>query len=89
MSEPTVVAVRAPELRLSIAVSAALLAQTALGLIWAGGAGERLSQLERRADASGEIIERTARLEEQMTAVRASLKRIETKLDRGMREEKR
>lgn len=69
------------EIRISIAVGAALVVQTGLGLIWAGGAAERLAQLERRANASVEIIERTARLEEQVAGVRASLARIETKLD--------
>jgi ubiquinone biosynthesis protein UbiJ len=73
---------RAPELRVTLAVGAAFVVQTALGLIWAGAAAERLGQLERRADASGEIIERTARLEEQVAAVRASLSRIEARLDR-------
>jgi hypothetical protein len=71
------------EFRISLAVGAALVVQTALGLIWAGGAAERLAQLERRADASSEIIERTARLEEQVAGVRATLARIETKLDQG------
>lgn len=88
MSEPGLIALRAPELRISIAVGAALLVQTALGLVWAGAAGERLAQLERRADGSGEIIERTARLEEQMAGVRASLARIEAKLDRQGTEER-
>jgi len=88
MSESASLAVRAPELRVSIAVGAALLVQTALGLIWAGAAGERLAQLERRADASGEIIERTTRLEEQVAGVRASLARIEAKLDRAHTEER-
>lgn len=83
MSETNAIALRAPELRISIAVGAALFVQTALGLVWAGAAGERLAQLERRADGSGEIIERTARLEEQVTAMRASLARIEAKLDRA------
>ncbi|MBI1365761.1 MAG: hypothetical protein GC153_07350 [Alphaproteobacteria bacterium] len=72
----------APEIRVSIAVGAALLVQTALGLIWAGGAAVRIADLERRADATNELIERTARLEEQVGAMRASLNRIEAKLDR-------
>lgn len=88
MSEANVIALRAPEVRISVAVGAALLVQTALGLVWAGAAGERLSQLERRADGSGEIIERTARLEEQMAGVRASLARIEAKRDRRGTEER-
>ena len=68
--------------RISVALGAAIVVQTALGLIWAGGAAERIDQLERRADASGVMIERTARLEEQMRGVRESLIRIEVKLDR-------
>ncbi len=73
---------KTPEVRVTLAVGAALVAQTGLGLIWAGSAAERIDQLEARADASSEIIERTARLEEQMAAMRASLARIEAKLDR-------
>ncbi|NWG71792.1 MAG: hypothetical protein HXY23_09325 [Parvularculaceae bacterium] len=69
-------------MRVTIAVGAALVVQTALALVWAGAAAERLSQLERRADASQEIIERVTRLEEQTGAMRASLVRIEAKLDR-------
>ncbi|MEO0400299.1 MAG: hypothetical protein AAF224_12865 [Pseudomonadota bacterium] len=71
-----------PELRITVALGAALFLQSALALIWAGAAAERISQLERRADLYGVIIERTARLEEQVAGVRASLHRIETKLDR-------
>ena len=70
------------ELRITIAVGAALLVQSALGLVWAGAAAERLSQLERRADVSAEIIERTVRVEEQIGAMREQLGRIEMKLDR-------
>ncbi len=82
MSE-TALPMQPSELRITIAVGAALLVQSALGLVWAGAAAERLNQLERRADNSTEIIERTARLEEQIGAVREQLGRIETKLDRG------
>ena len=68
-------------------IGAALCVQTALALIWAGAAAERIAQLERRADATTEIVERTARLEEQVAAARASLARIETKIDRVKPEE--
>ncbi|MEQ1931161.1 MAG: hypothetical protein ABL957_11635 [Parvularculaceae bacterium] len=78
---------RSEEVRITIAVGAALVVQTALALLWAGAAAERLGQLERRADASSEIIERTARLEEQAAAMRASLARIEAKLDRQNKDE--
>ena len=67
--------------RISIALAAAMLVQSALALMWVGAAAERLQQLERRADVSAEMIERTARLEEQLAAVRESLSRIEEKFD--------
>ncbi|MEL7489080.1 MAG: hypothetical protein AAGJ73_00055 [Pseudomonadota bacterium] len=75
-----------PELRVSIAVGAAFVIQTACAFIWAGAAAERIDQLERRMDASQELIERTARLEEQVVAVRATLTRIERKIDNTRRE---
>jgi hypothetical protein len=49
------------EIRVTVAIGATLIVQTALGLLWAGAAAERIAQLEKRADASAEIIERTAR----------------------------
>jgi hypothetical protein len=70
------------EIRITFAFSIALIVQSALGLIWAGAAANRIDQLERRVNASEEMIERTARLEEQMAGMRASLMRIEAKLDR-------
>lgn len=82
MSAQAIKQQRAEEVRITIAVGAALIVQTALALLWAGAAAERLSQLERRADYSTEIVERTARLEEQTAAMRATLARIEAKLDR-------
>jgi len=77
-------AARTPDtdIRVTVALSAAILVQSGLALIWAGGAAERISQLERRAGEVGVVVERTARLEEQVRAARASLERIETKLDR-------
>lgn len=69
------------ELRISVAVGAAVLIQTALALVWSGSAAERLAQLERRSDATAELVVRTARLEEQILAMRKQLERIETKLD--------
>ncbi len=73
---------RPPELRITFAIGAALVVQTALALVWTGAASERLAQLERRALQNTEIIERTARLEEQIRFASATLVRIETKLDR-------
>jgi hypothetical protein len=77
---------KTPEIRVTFALGAAVLAQSALGLLWAGAAAERLDQLETRAEVASEIIVRTARLEEQTAAIRASLARIETKLDRAKEE---
>ncbi|MEM9169949.1 MAG: hypothetical protein AAGC56_09870 [Pseudomonadota bacterium] len=76
------------ELRISVVVGAAFLAQTALALVWTGAAAERLTQLERQAQASEALLERTARLEATLDAVRADLVRIDRKLskDRPERE---
>lgn len=83
MSDEDIIDLRKPaELRLSVVVGGAIFAQTALGFLWAGAAAERIDQLERRADATSEIIVRTARLEEQVNAIDATLSRIEMKLDR-------
>ena len=69
------------EARVSVAVGAAILVQTALALLWSGAAAERLTQLERRSDATAELLVRTARVEEQLAALRAQLVRMETKID--------
>lgn len=71
------------ELRVSFAVGAAVIIQTALALLWSGSAAERLAQLEEKADATAELLVRAARLEEQLAALRAQLVRIETKLEEG------
>lgn len=70
-----------PELRISIAVGAAFVVQSAFVLIWAGSAAERIEQLEARVNANQLLIERTARLEEQVYMVRETLTRIERKID--------
>lgn len=75
------------ELRVTVAFGAAILIQSALALIWAGAAAERITQLERRMEHTDIIMERTARLEEQAIAARVSLARIERKLD-ALSEEK-
>jgi len=69
------------ELRVTIAIGAAIFIQTGLALVWAGAATERLSQLERRANDNAQMIERTARLEEQVRFMSATLVRIEEKID--------
>jgi len=70
------------EIRITLAIGAAIIVQSALALLWAGAATERLAQLEKRAGDTAEIIERTARLEEQSRFMTQALERIEAKLDR-------
>ncbi|WP_306250991.1 hypothetical protein [Parvularcula sp. IMCC14364] len=67
--------------KLALALLATLIVQTITALLWAGAASERLGQLERRADITGELIERTARLEAQNIYMRETLERIERKID--------
>ncbi|GJL96108.1 MAG: hypothetical protein DHS20C05_25130 [Hyphococcus sp.] len=74
---------RPQELRISIAIGATLIVQTALALIWAGSSSERLAQLERRTDNNAAMIERTARLEEQVRFMSVTLVRIERKIDQS------
>ena len=73
---------RPGEVRVTIAIGAAVILQTALALIWTGAASERLAQLERRADANAVMLERTARLEEQVGFISVTLTRVEEKIDR-------
>ncbi len=70
--------------RVPVAIIIALLMQTAGALVWAGAASERLSTLEGRTQSLTKMNVRTARLEEQVIYMRATLDRIENKLDRSM-----
>ncbi len=70
--------------RVPVAIIIALLMQTAGALVWAGAASERLSTLEGSTQPLAQMSERTARLEEQVIYMRATLDRIEDKLDRSM-----
>ncbi|MFZ3035376.1 MAG: hypothetical protein WA138_15350 [Parvibaculum sp.] len=65
-----------------VALVLTILLQTGAALMWSGAAAERLSALERRTARTDEVVERTARLEEQAKDMRATLTRIEAKLDR-------
>ncbi|MGZ3297495.1 MAG: hypothetical protein ACXU8O_00655 [Asticcacaulis sp.] len=56
--------------------------QTAFVLLWVGRAAARLDMMELRLDQQQGVMERLARLEEQAIMQRATLDRIETKLDR-------
>lgn len=63
------------------ALGVALAVQTVGGLVWAGGAAARIATLEERVGEQRLVAERLARLEEQGAATRASVERIETRLE--------
>ena len=69
--------------RIPVALIAALAVQTVGGLVWAGGAAARIGALEARVAEQRLVAERLARLEEQGLAMRASLDRIEGRLEGG------
>ncbi len=71
--------------KLPAALVAAFLLQTAGALFWAGSAAERIAALERARAADAASVARVAVLEEQISEIRASLARIENKLDRKQR----
>ncbi|HJW41423.1 MAG TPA: hypothetical protein VJ476_09385 [Rhizomicrobium sp.] len=68
--------------KLPAALVAAFLLQTAGALFWAGSAAERIADLERNQAREQSAIERVAVLEAQTADIRATLARIENKLDR-------
>jgi hypothetical protein len=72
--------------KLPAALVAAFLLQTAGALFWAGSAAERIASLERTASADQNANARVAVLESQIATIRASLDRIENKLDRRQNE---
>lgn len=63
------------------ALIAALLVQTVGGLVWAGGAAARIATLEQRVGEQRLVAERLARLEAQAEATRATVERIEQRLE--------
>lgn len=69
------------ERKISLALLFAIFVQSAGALVWAGGAGERLSALERGAETDRPVSERLARVEAELEAVRAQLNRIERKVE--------
>ncbi len=68
-------------LKIPAALLAVLAAQTLGGLVWAGGAAARIAALEDRVGEQRLVAERLARLEAQGEAVRASVARIERRLE--------
>ena len=68
--------------RVPAALVAAFLLQTAGALFWAGSVAERIADLERTLHTDQAAIEKVAVVEEQVRAIKESLDRIESKLDR-------
>jgi hypothetical protein len=67
--------------KIPVAVITVLLVQTIGALLWAGGAAARIETLEERVGEQRQVAERLARLEEQSLANRATLDRIEWRLE--------
>lgn len=76
---------RAPDWQLQKQITLGLLLaialQTSGALIWSGRVGERLDTLERETARQSPVAERLAGLEADMRSARASLERIERRLD--------
>ena len=69
--------------KLATGLMVALVVQTIGGLVWAGGAAARIATLEVRVSEQRLVAERLARLEEQGLATRATVERIERRLEAG------
>jgi len=72
-----------PEKRFPAALVAAFLLQTAGALFWAGSAAERIATLERTVASDRAAVAQVAVVAEQVRAIKESVERIETKLDRA------
>ncbi len=69
--------------KIPLTLIVALVVQTLGGLVWAGGAAARIATLEDRVGEQRLVAERLARLEEQGLATRATVERIERRLEAG------
>ena len=69
--------------RFPAALVAAFLLQLAGALFWAGGASQRIAELEQTVASDRAAVARVAVLEEQVSEIKRTLDRIETKLDRA------
>lgn len=65
------------ERRITSALIFAVVLETAGALLWAGGAAQRLTMLEDRAEIARPISERLARVETTLTLMQGQLRRIE------------
>jgi hypothetical protein len=71
-----------PQFKLTLAILVTLVLQAIAGLLWVGAAAQRLDDLELEGKRQQPIVERIARIEAELGAVRASLVRIENHMDR-------
>lgn len=72
---------QASDLRLTLAILITLVLQAVAALLWVGAAAQRLDNLEAEVKLQQPIVERMARIEAQVAAVRSSLDRIENHID--------
>ncbi|MCU0882640.1 MAG: hypothetical protein MUF14_08250 [Hyphomonadaceae bacterium] len=70
------------DLRITLAILVTITLEAVAGLLWIGAAAQRLDALEQQNVRTSPISERMARLETEMIALRTTLVRIETRLDR-------
>ncbi|MDX2235057.1 MAG: hypothetical protein NW200_11230 [Hyphomonadaceae bacterium] len=71
--------------RLGVALIVTIVLETAAAFVWAGRAAARLDAVEARVAQQAPVAERLARLEVRADDARASLERIERRLDRDRR----
>ncbi len=69
--------------QVTLAVIVTIAIQAAAGLLWAGRASARIDELSRRVEGQAAMSERLARLEEQVSATRLTLERLERRLESG------
>jgi hypothetical protein len=69
------------EKKVTLAIVLAVAMESAGVLIWAGGASEKLREIEVRVAAQADLAERLARVEVHLELAAAQLARIERKLD--------
>ena len=69
--------------QITAGVLLAVVLQTGGVLIWAGREATRIEVIEQRLDRQSNVSERLTRLEEQVFAARATLERMEHKLDQA------
>ena len=82
MSDPTSQPDRVMiDTRMTLALLFTICIEAVAGLLWIGAAAQRLTVLEASVSAQQPISERMARMEVQMTGVRATLDRIENHFD--------